>query len=466
MTRGVFPKLLIAAVVAVVAVVVATGTEAGRTMRLGFGLGGPDGHELRLTVPEAVGVIKGARVVEDGRTAGYVTDTDITEDGRARLTLTVKDSAWPLPTDTKAILRMSGTIKYTDRFVDITRGRAARTFADGAMVPTRQVISPVEFDTIFNTFDGRTRLALKQTLTLTGQAVKEASAPLHRALKSAPPAVSALDAIVRDAGSDTRALSTLVRASSNVVTSVARANPDLRELITGAADTMTAVASESDALKSTLEQTPRTFVAARTTLGRADKTLGALAGLTDQLSPGVAELRRLTAPLTRTLRRVSAVTPDAVATLSTVRRAAPSLNSLLREGSRDLMPRIESIARELKPILSCVRPWTPEIAATFGKWAGFFALGDDRGTVLHGALAPTPMPNETPLTSAQLHAILPTFGIEFPAVPGTDLDQPWYQPQCNVTADSTNLAKDPEARKFDPLSKSLIMPPPGARKQK
>jgi ABC-type transporter Mla subunit MlaD len=466
LTRGVVPKLLLAAVVVVLAVVVATGTEAGRTMRLGLGLGGPGGHELRLTVPEAVGVIKGARVVEAGRTVGYVTDTAITSDGRARLTLKVKDSVWPLPTDTKATLRMSGTIKYTDRFVDLTRGRAARTFRDGGMVPANQVISPVEFDTIFNTFDAATRRGLKQTLTLTGQAVDQASAPLHRALRSAPPALSVLDAIVRDAASDRRALSTLVRSSSNVVTSVARANPDLRALITGTADTMTAVASESNALKSTLAQTPGTFVAARRTLSRADNTLGHLAGLTDQLSPGVVELRRITAPLTRTLRRVSSVTPDAVATLSTVRRAAPSLNALLREGSSDLMPRVETIARELKPMLSCVRPWTPEIAATFGKWAGFFALGDDRGTVLHGALAPTPMPNETPLTSDQLHTILPTFGMDFPAVPGSDLNQPWYQPQCNVSADSTNLAKDPEARAFDPLSKSLIMPPPGARKRK
>src|SRR5581483_391599 len=102
--------LLAAAVVALVIVVLVN-------------RGGYDRH-LQVVIPEATGVIPGERVVAGGATIGVVTAASVTKDYKAHIVLGIQDSAWPLPTDTVLTLRMGGTIKYTDRFVEVARGHA------------------------------------------------------------------------------------------------------------------------------------------------------------------------------------------------------------------------------------------------------------------------------------------------------------------------------------------------------
>jgi hypothetical protein len=93
-------------------------------------------------------------------------------------------------------------------------------------------------------------------------------------------------------------------------------------------------------------------------------------------------------------------------------------------------------------------------------WAGFWGLGDRKGTFLHAALGPTAFTNENTGTPAQLGAVLPGLHENFPQVPGADLNQPWFQPACGITARNLTLAGDPEARSYDPGLDSKIVPFP------
>jgi phospholipid/cholesterol/gamma-HCH transport system substrate-binding protein len=265
-----------------------------------------------------------------------------------------------------------------------------------------------------------------------------------------------VDAVFRDLGYDKAALSTLVNSTDNVVNAVGRSNPGIQQLLQGAANTFTAVANQSQALQTAISNAPQSFQNAGHALFHLADTLDHAATLSDRLNPGVTQLRELAAPLNNVLGTVVGVAPDAISTLRTVRDAAPSLDSLLTKASSPLMPRLQTIGKTLARQLDCVRPYTPEIVGTLSTWGAFWGLGDNKDTVLHGALGPTAMTNANLTDSATLGKVLPGLAINFPAVPGSIVNQPWYQPQCGITADSFNLAKDPEAHTLDPLGAKIV----------
>jgi hypothetical protein len=120
------------------------------------------------------------------------------------------------------------------------------------------------------------------------------------------------------------------------------------------------------------------------------------------------------------------------------------------------MPRLQSIGKQAARQVDCIRPYTPDITGLLTAWAGFWGDGDYRDTVLRGELGADAMPDVVPLNSAQLGSVLPTLKIDYPQVPGMGVNQPWFQPQCGITANDLQLAHDSEAGTFDPLGAKLV----------
>lgn len=438
-------------------IVVLAVTSVGLGIRRSLGLStAPSEHWLQTVVAEAKGVIPGERVTAAGQTAGYIASAHVTHRGEAHIVIDIDNSVWPVPRDSTLTLRMSGTVKYTDRYIELGLGHARAVFRNGAAVPSSRFIVPVEYDTLFNTFNAATRTGLSSLLDNAGQALPGAAGPIRRALGDATPALGQTDTVFRDLGYDTAALATLVSASDHVLGAVATANPGLKTLLTGAADTFGAVSSQSTALQQTIQEAPATLIATRATLARADRTVDSAGKLTAGLAPGVIRLRALAEPLTSLLQTVVRVAPDAIDMLDTARAASPRLDSLLAQVRSPLLGRLQSIGRQAARQLDCVRPYTPDILGTVSNWAAFYALGDASGKFLHVANGPDPMISDTPNDSATEGKLLPTVQMDFPQVPGGLVDQPWYQPQCGITSTSFDLADDPEANAFDPLSKSVI----------
>jgi ABC-type transporter Mla subunit MlaD len=440
--RKVAEVALAAGVVAVLAVVITSG--------------GGYPHYVQTVVPEATGIIPGERVVAAGLAVGQITSANVTRDGAAHVVMGIGDSAWPLPTDTVLTLRMGGTIKYTDRFIDVTRGHDSAVFPDRAYIPAKQFVTPVEYDTLFNTFDPSTRAGLKSFLDNAGPALTRAAPSLRQALADSAPALGQVSAVFSDLAYDQQALATLVRSTDQVVGAVASSNPGVQQLLQGAASTFTAVASQSHNLQTALSEAPQALQNAGHVTLHATSTLDNVAALSDRLNPGITQLRGLAAPLNSALRTVVSVAPDAIDTLTTVRRAAPSLDALLGRARTILMPRLGSIGKQAAKQVDCVRPYTPELFSLFSAWADFLGHGDNKDTAMRGNFGPTAMTNFNTMNSAQLGKVLPGLAINYPQVPGGIVNQPWYQPQCAITSDSYNLASDPEANTFDPLGGKVI----------
>ena len=423
------------------------------------GAGGDDEypHELVLTVREAVNVIPGQYVREAGRPVGIVRDIDPVDGGRkARLVLAVGDEAWPLPRDTRFRLRWGGTANFSSRYILIERGKSAATWPDGASIPRDRFVAPVEFDELLRTFPERVRRDVTTLLETAGPTAQAARDPLRRALAEAPPAVDEARSVLDVLDAEHEALGTLIRAGDRVLAAVIEAEPGMRELLTGAAGTFQALAAEERSLRETLDGVPGALSQLRSTLRRAEPTLGRARSLTARIRPGVAELRRTAQPLDRLLRTVGDVGPSARSTLASLRRAVPNLDRLL-DKTRALAPQLERIGRQGKENLRCIRPYTPDMNAFFTNWGDYFS-GVGIPDKAFRAQVMTYVPaafNAVPYTSADAKTLFQGLEYGFPRPPGTNAGQPWFLPECGAGPEALDPSKDPEMR-----IKPLFTPPP------
>jgi phospholipid/cholesterol/gamma-HCH transport system substrate-binding protein len=431
---------------------------AGSRYAIIFG-GVPDyPHHIQTVVPSAFEVVPGERMVAAGETVGEITSATVTRTGQAHLVMGLDNSEWPLPSDSVLQLRMGGTIKYTDRFINITKGHAGAEFRNNGYVPARQFIAPVEYNSLFDIFNPRTRAGLKSLFTLGGPTIKAAAQPLRSALAVAPPTLGQAAAVFNDLGYDQRALSTLVSATAQLSDAVASSNPGVRQLLQGAGQTFGALASRSAALQNVLEVGGESLRWSGILSQHLTTTLPRLSGLLTRLHPGLTQLDALASPLDGTLREVVNVEPTAVTALQTVQHSGPDLNGLLTSARTALLPQLTSIGRQAAKELDCVRPFTPDIINFFQNWAGFTGDGltNPHVHLFHAFVSILPFPNDVPLNTEQLHQILPNLSIEYPGLPGEAWNQPWPQPQCGLTMNDVNPAYDPEANTYDTNGSKLV----------
>lgn len=439
---GVLAALLVA--FAVVVIVVATG--------------GDDRHRLEVRVPDATNVIAGQEIRQGGVVVGEVGSIESVDAGRAaRVELRFEDDGWPLTDRSVLRLRWGGTITYANRYLSLERPGGGRPLPDGGTLPADRFKVPVEFDQLLTTFDSALREDLSRMFDRAGAAFALSEEPLQEALREdrAPAAVREAGAVFSELNASSRVLRSLARSGDRVTAAVREANPTIGDLVSHASTTFDALAAEADGVRATLEEVPGTLTTARTTLGRAETTLGKTGELTRELAPGVSELRKVTDPLAQVLRTVDRVAPEATTTLATLREAAPDLDELVSRATV-AMPRLAKIGAEGEEAARCIRPYSPEIAGFFSTWNSFTANTDKRNKYVRLQLQAHPFPNATPMTSAQVVEALPSLEYAFPRVPGWDGGQPWFHEECGAGPDALDPTKDPLARTFDPLAKSLL----------
>lgn len=438
--RTLIPIALVVAVLGVVVLVVA-------------GSGDDGAHRLSVTVPDATNAVAGQSVRAGGSEVGRITSVDAADGGRkVRLKMKLTDKAWPLPQGSTLKLRWGGTVSFNNRYVALTLGPSDNPpIREGAELPPGDFSVPVEVDTLLSAFNPRVRTDIKQFVDNAGQALKNARSGFTRALDEAPPALDETRHVVSDLAANQQALDTLLRQADTSVQAVQSADPGLHRIIGGAAQTFAAVASRQHELKQTLDTTPVTLIRARHTLRHVDGTLTSAAELTDRLSPGVTQLRRIASPLNRVLGTVVDVGPDARSTLASLHDATPSLNPTLTKLTGQ-MPTLENIGRQGAEQVKCIRPYSPELMALFSDWAAFQSGSDGRdkffrANVILPAAAPlNTLPNQYDSeTAKKIFGSGLAYGNPLP--PGAIAGQPWFQPQCNIGADNLNPARDPESRK-------------------
>jgi virulence factor Mce-like protein len=425
--------VLIAAVVALVVVLASSG--------------GGGGHMIRVTVPDATNVIAGQYVKAGAVNVGTVDSITAVDGGRAaRLNLKLDNSVWPLRQGTTMQLRWGGTVSFVNRYILLTRGtKPGPSIVRDGVFPASSFSTPVEFDSLVNTFDPSTRAGLTRFLDNAGVALHDAGPALRAAIEVAPAALAQTSSVLGDLDASESALNGLVEQGAQVVDAVHRADPGIGPLVRDAATTFAALASRTQQLQSTLQNAPSTLAQARQTLAAADPTLTLAKTVTARIAPGVAQVRRIAAPLDDLLSTLTSVGPDAISALHSARVATPSLNPLLVKAT-SVMPQLRSIGSQGVTSLDCVRPYTPDIIAFASDWADFLS-GVDGQDHYFRAQVQTLIPatfNAQVYDSAQMKQLLPWVSYVYPPPPGWAAGQPWFLPQCNEGPSTLNAADDSE----------------------
>jgi phospholipid/cholesterol/gamma-HCH transport system substrate-binding protein len=391
----------------------------------------------------------GLQVRDAGADVGHVVSAQPTRRGTARVVVEIDDPAiWPLPAGTQAQYRWAGTIAFTNRYVQLTAPKSdGRWLHDGSVIGGRDVTQSVEFDQLFDVFDGTTRARLKTLIDEGGPALADARPGLIGALHSAPSALAQARLALQELGSDPAELNTLVNSTDAVVGAVQSSNPGVDTLVSGAATTLAATAQEATALGQSLHELPATLTDAQNTLQQADPTLTSADAVLQRVSPGVHAVIGLAPALDTALRTVVQVGPSAEQTLAHLHAAVPELNPLLTK-AQSLMPEIQTIGQLGAKELNCIRPYAPEAAGLASTWDGFiqYSDGHDKYARVSGGIYPYPS-SEMPTTSADIVKLFPALHYVFPAPPGEVVGQPWFNSACGVGPDSLNAADDPEDRK-------------------
>ncbi|MCW3011206.1 MAG: hypothetical protein JWO90_1610 [Solirubrobacterales bacterium] len=436
MVRRIVPLVLLLGALAVLVTVLGSTT-------------GADLHRVGLTVPDATNVVPGQFVRAGGEDVGRVASIEPVDRGRkVRVELDIEDAAWPLRKGAKLELRFGGTASFVNRYIALTPGpESAEPYADGATIPASRWTSPVEFDSLLGAFTPSARAGIRKLVDEAGPAVEDARPGLVATLSKTPAALEQTRAVMVDLDASQERLDALLRQTDAVVDAVATADPGLQRLLTGAAQTFDAVAERQGQLAQTLKAAPGTLTNLRTTLATADGTLRDAAALTDAIEPGVEELRRIAPPLNRVLGTVVRVGPDARGTLETARRATPALNPLLTKLTAQL-PQLEAIGRSAAEELTCLRPYSPEIASFFSNWGSFASGTDGRDKYFRAnVLVPTAVnTNLSGYSSAEAVKMFPGTTYGFPRPPGQAAGQPWFMPGCGVGPDTLDPTKDGETR--------------------
>jgi ABC-type transporter Mla subunit MlaD len=403
-------------------------------------------------VPAATNLGPGTRISDGATNIGGITEVVPVDGGRkARIVMEIKDDKyWPVRSDAKLEIRYGGTASFSNRYLRLVPGRSGSELTDGGTLPGANVDVPVELDQLINEFTPDVRSDIQGVIGASAATFSRGAKDTNELLTKTPELAENVRDVFVDLIQDKQSLRTLVQSTQRTVEAVDRADPDLRVLLDGAAQTFDAIGDESGQLRVALDRFPAALRQTRTTLGRAGVTLNNIAGLTDDLAPGVDELRRLTPTLLRTMTTLRGITPSALNVLAPTHERDVRVGGTLLFRTGDTTPRLTSLSRQAATEIGCVRPWSPEIVLLGSTWGDWISPVDNRDHLLRATVQnylPAQHNNQT-YTAGEAVQRYPGLEYGFPRPPGALADQPWFQPQCGVGPDAVDPTKDVEGQTF------------------
>jgi hypothetical protein len=97
-------------------------------------------------------------------------------------------------------------------------------------------------------------------------------------------------------------------------------------------------------------------------------------------------------------------------------------------------------------MVSCLRPYAPDLAGFLTTWPGFtshYDAGGHYGRAFELTVIPALYPG-TLFNSKQAIAASPGLTYAFPRPPGMNDGHPYFMPECGITSAALNPADDPE----------------------
>jgi phospholipid/cholesterol/gamma-HCH transport system substrate-binding protein len=388
----------VAAVGAVIAAIVLVGLIL-------FGGSGVGGYKVYAEFLNAGQLVKGNPVQVGGVAVGSVKGMKITDDGHARIELSIDGDHAPLRRGTRAEIRQFSQSGLANRYVDLSLPPDSDDeIPDGGVIDTDKTVTQVDLDELFNTLDPETRRSLQGFFKGSAAQWRDVEDQANVGFEYLNPALSTSRRLFNELTKDTPTLQRFLVDSSEAVTALAERRDDLAALIGNLNDTTRALGSQKEALAESIGRLPpfmrranTTFVNLRSTLDEVDPLVEASKPVAKRLGPFLSQARAFAADaeptvhdLSLTIRRSGRANDlinlvdsfpalNDIATVTKVRNVAPGgTRHSVGETRGSFQESVDALKGGTGEI-SFARPYTADFMGWFDDFSttggGFDALG-------------------------------------------------------------------------------------------
>jgi phospholipid/cholesterol/gamma-HCH transport system substrate-binding protein len=261
---------------------------------------GDGGYRVTAEFLNAGQIVKGNQVTAGGVAVGSVKDIDVTQDGRAKVTLGISDDDYtPLRRGTQVTIKQGSLSGIANRYVDLQLGPASGDeIDDGGVIDTDHTATAVELDQIFDLFDKRTRTGLQDFFKGSAAMLHGRGKELRRGIHYLNPALSTGSRLFQELTRDDALLEKFLVDSGSLVHALAERRDDLTGVVSNLNATFGALGRQQDALAESVERLPpfmrranTTFVNLRTALDDVDPLVDASKPAVKRLGPFLEQAR-------------------------------------------------------------------------------------------------------------------------------------------------------------------------------
>ena len=324
------------------------------------------GYRIEVAFPQANELAGGADVRIAGVDVGTVVGLKVDrQDSRTLATLQIERRYAPIPTNTRATLRIKTLLGET--YVELSSGnRSGPDLPDGGRLADGQVQPDVALDQILSTFDPATRKAFETWMQDQAGAVVGRGADINASFGTLPDFVDSGESLLSTLNAQSASVRGLVANTGEFFNAISARRGQLSGLITAANGLFATTARRNQDLADVFKALPEFELQSRLTLPaltafahKADPVVRALDpiapqltqsfGLADQLSPQLRQLFERLGP-----------------TITASKRGLPALDNVLHE----LPPLLQAFGpflRNADPIVEYIGLFKPEITGFFGN---------------------------------------------------------------------------------------------------
>jgi phospholipid/cholesterol/gamma-HCH transport system substrate-binding protein len=332
---------------------------------------------------EAPGVApgQGQEVRIAGVPVGEITRADITRDGHARLTLSLKKRYGTVYANARAFLRPKSQLNEMYVFLE-PGGKPAKVLEPGSVLPQAQTTRPIQLDEVLSHLDDRARTAGRIAL-------EESDAALARPdvippdLRAADATLLALRPVMEALDTRREKIGRLVTAFADIATAAGEDDARLARMLDSARETLDTLAARDADLDATLRQLPGFGDDLRT-------ASGAVSDLAGQLNPTLDGIRAASDRLPGALAGMSGVVDRLDRTADLARPVV--------DGARPLVADLRPLMASARPALADTVAWSyrldpvtanlvdhlPDVGAFVYQGNSVFQLEDANGPILRG----------------------------------------------------------------------------------
>ena len=340
----------------------------------------PKGYEVTANFAEATLLAQTGDVRISGVPVGRVVKME-RNGNRTKVTMDIKSRYAPLPSDTRAMLRLKTL--FGETYVELTPGsKTAPKLPDGGMIPDTQIAKSVELDEVLKTFKPRTRLAFRTWLQSQADAVTGRGTDINASFASLPPFVTGADKLLVTLDAQSLAVRRLVSSTGDFFGAISAREGELRGLVRDANSLFQTTAARNSDLSAVFRALPRFEREATLTLPQLASFARVARPVVRRLQPAATQADPLFADFARLAPQFDGFFGRLNQVVKASRLGLPAFDRILA-GIPPLLGDFQPVLRNVNPFVDYIGKNDREITAFFANVAAASQIRDMTPHALH-----------------------------------------------------------------------------------